>query len=70
MIVLTMRPGYEAASAVASIKFLSWEHPGDERLTVHVAGRDLLLGREWTYAPTRECVAALEKFGPVEMTGH
>lgn len=68
MIYLKVAAGARAAAALSRIKAVSWDHPGDERLTLLVPGvkvpeAQIALGPEWRYADTPECRAALAEFG-------
>jgi hypothetical protein len=67
VIELRVQAGLGSASSLMAIKALSWDHPGDEELTLLVwtpAGdRRLGLGPVWGYSGSEVCMAALSEFG-------
>lgn len=74
MIELKIVPGIGGAAALARIKALAWEHPGEHELAVLVPSRTpeqfvtLKLGPFWKYDPCEDLLAALGEFGEVEVT--
>lgn len=70
MIELTVTPGLGSAQALASIKFLAHDHPGEQELTLVVwtqaGNRRLGLGPMWRYSGSPDCLAALGEFGDVQ----
>lgn len=72
MIELRVEPGIEAASALAQVKTLAWEHQGAHELQLlarRVDGSDLrlTLGTAWLYSGSPQCLAALAEFGEVAL---
>lgn len=65
-ITLRVDPGLGAAAALASIKAVAGDHPGEHQLAVKVGNRRLTLGWFWTYDASPECLSALGEFGDVE----
>lgn len=77
MIVLHVIAGSQPVAALAKIKLLAAQHPGEHALTLRIQtsydlrhgeqGRRLALGSAWRYDGSAACLAALREFGDVEI---
>lgn len=72
MIELRVQAGLDAAASLARVKMLAWDHPGAHELAVlvcrgDVVARRLVLGPDWRFDGSPECVAALSEFGEVTL---
>lgn len=65
MIRIKVRPGHEAARALADIKMTIASHPGQHDVVIEAGKRKLELGEYWRVKNTDRALAELSRYGVV-----